>query len=96
MSPSLGEKTPDAIAPKDSLTADAFLMVTPAHLDACQCPDNVFTDLVHGVDHVKALEQHAAVVDRLRSLGKKVQVFEGRLRMILFVIISMRRIIRKS
>jgi hypothetical protein len=69
------EKT---VVSDNKLTADRFLMVTPAHLDACQCPDNVFTDLVHGVDHVKALEEHAAVVERLRSLGKEVQVFEGR------------------
>lgn len=60
------------------VTADRFLMVTPAHLDACQCPDNVFTDLAHGIDHSKALEQHAAVVESLRSLGKEVVVFEGR------------------
>jgi len=63
--------------PKPKLTADRFLMVTPAFLDACHCPDNVFTDLTEGVDHAKALYQHQAVVEMLRSLGKEVQVFEG-------------------
>lgn len=74
---SMSESSSESLAVQP-LTADRFLMVTPAHLDACQCPDNSFTDLVHGVDHVIALEQHAAVVEKLRSLGKEVQVFEGR------------------
>lgn len=64
--------------PKPQLTADRFVMVTPAYLDACHCPDNVFVDLTDGVDHGKAIFQHQAVVEMLRSLGKEVEIFPGR------------------
>jgi hypothetical protein len=63
--------------PKPQLTADRFLMISPNQLDPNHCPDNTFTDF-SGTDVPKALEQHAEVVELLRSLGKEVQVFQGK------------------